>query len=161
MDKITEISLKLDGLFTSKNHDEALKLLDEQISKSSNEAYLLLYKGIFLRYTKKFDESLNAFDAALLISPSDGLIFTAKGNLLFEMGKYFESVMSYNKAIVCNAKRNFYEESLPDFLLSEHEISFKFYENAFKKGGETSSVSKRKRSMETYEKLKEEHAFDN
>jgi len=151
----------IEELFGKEDYNEILKLTDTLLSRDSQEEDLHLYKALCLKAMKNYEESLKSFDQSIFLNPHNGITFYSKGNLHYENEKWSLAVQCYNQAIDINAKVNFYSKENPNFLIKEYENAIKHYENALKNAGSIpTQITKRKSSIETYEKLKAEHVFD-
>ena len=160
MDK--QITLKkLDTLFDNNNYNDALKLIDEMLVLDSQCEDFQLCKGICLKRMKSYEESLKFFDQSIFMNPYNGIAFSAKGNLKFETGHFSDAVSCYNQANDLNSKVNFYSGEYASFLINEFENAIKHYETALKQAGSSpNAITKRKSSLEAYEKLKLEKVFE-
>ena len=160
MDKQATLK-KIDTLFENNGYIDALKLIDEMLNQDSQCEDFQLCKAICLKRMKSYDESLKCFDQSIFLNPYNGIAFSAKGNLRFETGHFSDAVMCYNQANELNAKVNFYSGEYANFLINEYENAIKHYESSLKQAGKSPEVmTKRKSSLEAYEKLKLEKIFE-
>lgn len=160
MDKQTRVK-SFEILFENMDYSEALKIVEELITEDSQCEDFHLYRALCFKGLKNFDESLKSFDHSILLNPQKSISFAAKGNLLFDQQNYHSACLSYNQANLINAKVNFYSNENLSFLINEHEKAIKHYETASKQAGFSPDIkTKRKSSLENYEKLKLEKAFD-
>ncbi len=151
---------KLENYVEKKEYSEALKLLDEILSKESRCEYLHLYKAICLRYSDNGSDALKSFDDSILLNPNYGMAFAAKGNYHYLQREFELALKCYTQANKLNERINVYEKETLKFILVEHEISIHGYEYAVKNAGSNPLVMRRKSSLETYEKLKSENVFN-
>jgi len=163
MDEQTTLR-NIEALFDQNNYTDALITINDSLikeNKGNNEDFHLI-KAICLKKLHNYDLSLDSFNTAILFNPTKAIAYAAKGNLLYETGKFVESIENYNKANDLNAKINIYTMYSYQYLLSEHEESLRHYESAIEKAGNSLGskiINKRKKSLETYEKMKLNDVF--
>lgn len=86
-------------LLKSGKYKKASTLLDNYLSESPNDVYLLTQKANVLWNMDQLEKALDYAQRAELIAPCDGLLVFTAGRILWSMGSYEESVVRWDRLL--------------------------------------------------------------